>query len=317
VTSAVRETFPAYYDDFRRYLRHSSSTGPYRSRPNLQGKITATYHNLEKGLSLPAPRPGFGAPKVANLVGLVKAYLKTFGMDEWITIPIAVLGAYRAFNIDAGVESPSDADIVALVDQAAAAYPDAVPAGIRSVHRADLERAVESVGLEFFSSRSTVRQYSDEPVDPADIEFAAAAAQRAPAVCNRQFGRLYVYTERADIDRILELQGGARGFGDQLRGLAIVTTDLRNFWAAGERHQAWTDGGLFAMSFVLGLHARGLGTVCLNWSKTPRTDQKLREIANLPEESVVIMLVGFGHLRESYSVASSIRVPLSEVLELR
>jgi nitroreductase len=162
-----------------------------------------------------------------------------------------------------------------------------------------------------------VRQYSDEPVDPADIEFAAAAAQRAPAVCNRQFGRLYVYTERVDIDRILELQGGARGFGDQLRGLAIVTTDLRNFWAAGERHQAWTDGGLFAMSFVLGLHARGLGTVCLNWSKTPRTDQQLREIANLPEESVVIMLVGFGHLRESYSVASSIRVPLSEVLELR
>ncbi|WP_375426338.1 nitroreductase family protein [uncultured Friedmanniella sp.] len=318
VQRTMQELVPAFAYDFRRYLRHSSSTGPYGSKENLRSKITATYHNLEKGLSLSDPRPGFGEQPVGTLVTLLSAYLSAYGYDAWVTTPLLVLRSYRDFNESAGAVTPHHAAITALLLEAEhhlAAQSGA--AGVRQVERTQIERAVGTTGLDFFSSRSSVRQYSDVPVDVADIEFAAAAAQRAPAVCNRQYNRVYVHTDKAEIARILEVQGGARGFGTELGGLAIITSDLRNFWAAGERNQAWVDGGLFAMSFVLGLHARGLGTICLNWSKPPSIDRRLREVADLPAEAVVIMLVGFGVLRDSYTVASSNRVPLNEVLELR
>ena len=315
---ALAELVPAFADDLRRYLRHSSSTGPYRSLDNLRAKITATYHNIEKGLALPEPRPGFGERPVGDLLLFVSAYVEAYGFDEWLGTPIAVLRSYRDFNRARQVPVPHGSAIEALLTEATAQLPGPERiAGTRTVDREDLYRAVQPVGLEFFTSRSSVRQFSGEPVPMAAIEFAAAAAQRAPAVCNRQFSRIYVYRDKMKMAEILLLQGGARGFGHQLGGLAIITTDLRNFWAAGERHQAWTDGGLFAMNFVLGLHARGLGTVCLNWSKTPAADRELHRLAALPPEAVVIMLVGFGMLLPKFEVAHSQRIPLAETLQLR
>lgn len=315
---ATRELVPVFLNDLSRYIRHSSSTGPFRSRDNLRSKITATYHNIEKGLSLPAPRPGFGERVVGDLVTLVLAYIDTYGYDDWVGTPIAVLRSYRDFNDSASCSIPSEKSIDSLVRGATENLGDVIyKAGIRTVDRSDTLHAVDGVGLDFFTSRSSVRQFSSDPVDDGDIEFAALAAQRAPAVCNRQFGRLYIYRNKLEMEPLLRLQGGARGFGEQLGGLAVITTDLRNFWAPGERHQAWTDGGLFAMSFILGLHSRGLGTICLNWSKKPSVDRELRQLVDLPEEAIIIMLVGFGKLLPSYNVANSERVPLSETLQIR
>lgn len=316
-SGSVRTIAPAYYDDYRRYLRHSSSMGPFSSLENLRGKITATYHNLEKGLSLAVPRPGFGEAQVGNLLLFLGAYVEAYGIDAWLSTPIGVLRAYRDFQEGTGVAVPRRREIDALLDEVAPALGDALVGGTRQVDRVELEQAIEGVGLEFFTSRASVRQYSNEPVSRAKLEFAAAAAQRAPAVCNRQYNQLYVFQDSQQVATILNLQGGARGFGDQLAGVAIVTSDLRNFWAAGERHQAWVDGGLFAMNFVLGLHAQRVGSVCLNWSKTPEADRALRALAGLPEQSVIIMLVGFGELLPSYSVADSRRVPLDDTLHFR
>ena len=312
---ALRELIPAYAYDFRRYLRHSSSTGPYGSQQNLRSKITATYHNLEKGLSLPDPRPGFGAEQVARLLRFVDAYVGAHGWEEWLAVPVGVIRAYHAFNQGHDTVTVNDPDIVRLLDAADRHLPR-VEAGTKHVRSAEV-RADGSARLDFFTSRSSVRQYADTPVDPRDIEFAARAAATAPAVCNRQYGRAYVYTDRARIDAILEVQGGARGFGHELGGLAVITADLRNFWSAGERNQAFIDGGMYAMNFMLGLHARGLGAVPLNWSKTPEVDRRLRSLVELPQEAVVVTLIGFGVLREQYEVAASHRPPLGESLEIR
>jgi len=78
--------------------------------------------------------------------------------------------------------------------------------------------------------------------------------------------------------------------------------------------QAWTDGGMFAMSFVLGLHAKGLGAVCLNWSKTETDDRAFHAAFDLSEEEVIVMLVAFGHLPEEVQVAVSPRVAIHEAL---
>lgn len=316
--SALVEIVPAYLYDMRRFLRHSSSNGPYGSRDNMRAKITATYHNIEKGLSLPSPRPGFGVQPVNNLIKFMTDYSAEFGRDEWLQVPTAVLCAYRDFNLENDVLTGNDLDIEAYLDSTDCDSAGlCASGGTKRLTRDEVLSATKDVNLDFFTSRSSIRQFSDAPVDIADIRFAALAAQKSPAVCNRQFGRTYVYLERGKIDEIIALQGGTNGFGAELSGVAIITTDLRSFWAAGERNQAWTDGGMFAMSFVLGLHARGLGAVCLNWSKGPALDRKIRRVANLPEESVVVMLVGFGALRNDFQVAVSPRIDLNDTLHIR
>jgi nitroreductase len=171
-----------------------------------------------------------------------------------------------------------------------------------------------SVGIDFFESRFSCRQFSAEPVTPTEIELAVVVAQKAPAVCNRQSGRVRAFTRPEDIQRVLDLQGGARGFAEGVRALFCISVDLRNFHGVGERYQGWIDGGLFAMSFLLGLHRQGIGSCCLNWSKDVAQDQAMRNLLNLPPHELIIMFVAAGHLPENFVVARSVRKPTTEVL---
>lgn len=306
----------AFRYDLLRYVRHSSSATPYRSRRNLQSRIIATYHNIEKGLSLPAPRPGFGSGVVDNLLDYLSIYVHRFGVDDTVVTAAGVLEQYIGFNRCAGLsEIPHERRIAHFLEDVGV-VSKGVKAGTTEMNRATVLKAVDPVGIDFFELRSSVRHFSDEIVSLEDVRFAAIAAQKAPAVCNRQASKIHVFQDRKTIDTLLSIQGGARGFEDSIGSLAVISADLRNYWAVEERHQAWVDGGLVAMSFVLGLHARGLGSVCLNWSKSPSKNDELIKTLNLPPASAVIMMVAFGHLRERYSVATSARSSLSEFLIL-
>ena len=79
----------------------------------------------------------------------------------------------------------------------------------------------------------------------------------------------------------------------------------------GERNQCWIDGGMFAMSLVLGLHAQGLGTCFLNWSKSAPEDKAMRALLQLPPQEAIITLIAVGNLPRSLSVAKSVRPPLA------
>jgi nitroreductase len=300
--------------DARRYRKFSSSVTSLDSKHNLAAMITERYHSIEKGLSLPQPRQAFGARALSDLLKLTDEYRKSYGDDRLTRTVGAVLDAYLAFNADLGVDPlqvPSYVRIHALLRDLG---PLPVTAGTRQVMIEDIRSATDGVDLSFFESRYSVRQFSSAPVSKADIEFATLAAQKSPAVCNRQFGKVYAYTDRSEISRLLSIQGGANGFGEGLTGLAVITTNLRSYWNDGQRNQAWVDGGLFAMSFMLGLHARGLGAIALNWSKGPARDQLLRLEADIPQDEVIIMFVGFGNLKDEFRVASSPRLPLNEAL---
>ncbi|MBV6760641.1 nitroreductase family protein [Rhodococcus opacus] len=251
---------------------------------------------------------------VENLLDYLAVYVNRFGADDTVATAAAVLEEYVAFNRRVGfLEIPHERRIVRFLCDASAGS-SYVKAGVTEMHRASVLDAVDPVGIEFFQSRSTVRNFSEEAVSSEDVTFAAIAAQKAPAVCNRQAAKIHVFQDRQSIDRLLRIQSGARGFETSIGSLAVITADLRNYWEVEERHQAWVDGGLVAMSFVLGLHARGLGSVCLNWSKSPSKDEELIELLDLPPASAIIMMVGFGHLREKFNVATSARSNLAEFL---
>lgn len=312
VIRAIRwvSTGSAQRYDRGQYLRFSSSVSPEIKRENLRAWMTMQYHNIEKGLSLPAPRPGFGADAVNRLLNTRKRYLASYGIDDASEFATAALVAYREFNLHAGL-TPAQIPHFEQLSK----LESTMSGGTKEIHSGEQGADAPSVDLEFFTSRSSVRQFAQVAVDHADIEFAVSAAQKSPAVCNRQFGKVRVATDSSLIQEALRIQGGARGFGEQVPAVAVITTSTRSYWNAEERMQPWTDGGMFAMSFVLGLHARGLGSVCLNWSKKPATDRAFRSTFDIGDDEVIVMLVGFGHVPDDYRVAASPRLPLSNVLE--
>lgn len=304
----------AFTYDMVRYRRYSSSIDETKDRHNLQAVITERYHSLEKGMSLPAPRPAFGARPLGDVVRYLSLYIDRYGVDDFAKRVGAVLRSYLEFNTLLAVETADIPEYVGICRLLRMVGGEDSAAGTRKVRREHVLNTVAPVGLDFFTSRNSVRQFTTQPISLDEVQFAATAALHAPAVCNRQFGRIHCYLDRASIARILQVQGGANGFADQLSGLAIITTNLRSYWNDTQRNQAWVDGGLFAMNFILGLHAQGLGSVSLNWSKGPTTDQELRRVTGIRQEEAVVMLVGFGHLRTEYRVASSPRQALESVL---
>lgn len=308
---ATRATLAAFAYDARRYLAHSSTRGPHGSRENLAAKLIARYHAVEKGLAMPDPRPGFGRSVIPVVVSLTSTYLDRYGPDQVTRAACGALSAYLDFNTHHGLsagEIPAHDATVTLLARAEANPPGV--SGTTRMRRDDILSAVGGAGLDFFTSRHSTRVFSEEPVSDGQIEFAVRAARSAPAVCNREFGQVTVWTDPDRIKEILAVQGGARGFGHQVPGLGMVTVTQRAYWTQEERNQGWIDGGSFAMAFMLGLHAQGLGAVALNWSKSPATDRRMRVTTGLAEDRSIIMFVGFGHLRDEYDVAASDRAPL-------
>lgn len=148
------------------------------------------------------------------------------------------------------------------------------------------------------------------------IEKAAALAQTAPSVCNRQSGVVFVTQDPAKIARFLSFQDGCRGFSDQVGTLLIVTARLDTFLTSGERYQAWIDGGLFAMTLIWALHSLGLGSCCLNWSADAGRDKALRAASGLPDDHTIIMMLAVGTVPETFRVAQSPRRAPDDVLRV-
>jgi nitroreductase len=297
-----------YLYDALRYFRYSS-TFYYWNRDNLASRITALYHSVERGLALPEPQAGFGAQSITYLLGAIDEYIRRYGIDGSLNPSAGALDAYVRFNEGQKLpDFPNRAQIEQLLRTLQPIRSEG-GGGTLQVSHEEIRRATANTHAEFFSSRYSIRQFSGMNVSAEDIDAAIRIAQKAPAVCNRQECRVYVVHEKELILKMLAIQG-SRGFNHQVNKLLVITNRLTAFYGTGERNQCWIDGGLFAMSLVLGLHAQGLGTCCLNWSKSVPPDKAMRKLLRLPPPEVIIMLVAVGHIPTRLAVARSARQPL-------
>lgn len=87
-------------------------------------------------------------------------------------------------------------------------------------------------------------------------------AQQTPSACNRQGWKTHIF-QGENSHKLIEWQGGCHGFEDQVNTSILVTTDLRAFLFY-EVHQAYVDGGLYAMNLINALHSLGIGTIPLS-----------------------------------------------------
>lgn len=304
--------------DFWRYYRFSSSVFRGNSEEKLRALITANYHSIEKGLSLKNPRPGFGSIAVKELIDNIALYLKRYDPAVHLSVPLNALHCYIDYNRSHGIENPELEKRVAEFEELYQCKWGSLPSGggVHKLTREEVMQSVRGVDADFFMKRYSIRQFTDEDVPMELIEEAVRRAQKSPAVCNRQSTRVWVVLGSDDIKQILDIQKGARGFGEFANKLIVITSDLCNFQWHGERYQSWIDGGLFSMSLIYALHSLGLGSCCLNWSMEYRRDIELKRFLRMPQSETIIMLLAVGMLPQELMVAESCRKPLNEVLTL-
>ncbi len=298
--------------DAKRYLRFSGMNRSRQHKSEHATRVVLFYHQVEKGLSLAQPRPGFGAEVISRLLSDTRAYVGRYGWEYPATTAVHALRAYVRFNRNNGRADVSDR-VQAALDDMLRQHPDADDAlsgdggGVREVSREQLMLERQASFPRFFASRHSIRNFSGESVPEAEIAAAVACAQKTPSVCNRQAFRVHAFADKAKIQELMAIQAGGRGFSDGIDKLLVVTCDLGYFVEVAERYQAWIDGGMFSMSLCLALHDKGFGSCCLNWSKEAADDRRLRAAAALPDSHQVIMLIAVGGLPPALNVAYSNR----------
>ena len=302
-----------YNYDFKRYLKYSSSVADDK-RVKLEAQITAKYHVLEKGLSMPEPRFGFGKDRVRLLISLLERYIASGYNVETTQIQAAiqVLQKYFEFN-----KSVKDDYTLRLKNKADNLLKDRKVegniGGTVLINKEDFLAKTQENFKEFAYSRHSVRNFSGESVDLDLLLDSIKIAQRTPSVCNRQSSKVYIIKEKEKVKEALSYQNGNRGFGHLIDKVLIVTSDLNAFKGLIERNQSFVDGGMFSMSLLYALHYQGLGACALNWSVGKGRDSQLRSALGIRESENIMMMIGVGHLPDQLRVPLSKRKDIEEI----
>lgn len=305
-----------YLYDLRRFKRYGSPDRALSLAGQQQAYLLMLAHSLEKGMTLPSPRLGFGRDKLQILLTQTAAYIRNHG-DDWASqTAIQVIEAYLAFHANTTEAASLNviATEVAALRSASRRWDPAVRGGTLPLHDSSAAE-VNPLSIEaFLRSRHSIRHFRQQAVPLALIERAVALAQTTPSVCNRQAGRVHVIPRSAFADHVLQLQNGNRGFGNTASHVVVITSDVRCFLSIDERNQMWVDGGLFAMTLVHAFHGLGVGTCFLNWSADKERDTALRRRLPIPDWENVITMLAIGYAEDHIKACVSQRRPLGEVL---
>lgn len=315
----VLRMIPSYAYDFKRFLVYSGLNKSRKTKEERAARIVLFYHQVEKGLSLAHPRPGFGMNVIPRLLDDVDAYITAYGAVTPATTAMAALQSYVDFSERQGVSSILVSRRLEEIKIKYGIPPGAASAwigGTRKVSRISMAKARAGSFTEFFEARHSVRQFVGGAIPDDDIRKAVALSQRTPSVCNRQSWRVHAFSKPEEIRKLLDIQSGCRGFSENVSSVLVVTAELASFLDVAERYQAWIDGGMFAMSLCLALHDQGHGTCCLNWSKEPQTDKAMHFAASIPMSEQIILLLAVGHIPEDFEVARSYRPPVEQCLRI-
>lgn len=156
----------------------------------------------------------------------------------------------------------------------------------------------------FVKSRHSVRFFKNQIPEKDKIEEALRIAQFTPSACNRQGWKTHVFLGKESVN-LIKWQCGARGFEKEILGSILVTANLKAFFFY-EVHQAYIDGGLYAMNLINALHSLGFGTIPLSMGFDCSKLATLKKF-HIQESEVPIVIIGFGELEDRFKIAISKR----------
>ncbi|WP_305612145.1 nitroreductase family protein [Methyloversatilis sp.] len=262
----------------------------------MTSRLLFQYHKLEKGLCIPGPKRAFGAdPAHATLQILEEFRSVGYAADDPVYLgAIETLRAYRDRLRE--TSSPATDALVPMIEAQlteSTKASDLLSTPIAAVKGVGPEKmiALECLAI----ARRSVRSYQADAVSCEVLRRALVIAQMSPSACNRQPCRVHSYRTRKQIDELLALQNGNRGFGHTVPTLLVLTAEASAFFDVSERNEPYIDGGLFAMSLLFALQAQGVASCCLNWCVPPESDGEAHRVGGIPVSERIIMFIAIGY----------------------
>jgi len=302
--------------DMEHYFKHSMNVDNNEEN-KLISRIILDSHVVEKGLTMPETKIGFGVQRSAILMKNMIRYINCYNAENvQLLHGFSVLKEY--FDLHEGESYKLDDEIVGLYDfllllkkNKEISYVSREQVSVDSMR---YFHDVESSFPAFSSSRSSIRNFSDTDVCHKTLLATLDLARNTPSACNRQSVRVHLYREPNKIKEILKLQGGNRGFGHLANFLIAVTFKSKLFFEQNERNSGYVDGGMYCMNILYSLHAKKIAACILNAAHTPEKDVAMRAIADIPDDEVFVAFIVGGNAPEQMKIARSFRYPLEYVL---
>lgn len=294
---------------WRLLLRYSGSIQPANDKEKLRYLMLRENHIIEKGLSLRNTRVGFGQIKVEALLCKLDTYLTRYPVerDDHLLYLFSTVHRYIEYTHEQGVAIDGiEQHYRTLLQHAGLTESDLWPVqGVVQRTREDVLAVCNASFEALANSRHSLRMFSPEPPARELIVEALSLAQRTPSACNRQAWHTHVYTGQQAHDLLIQ-QGGCRGFEHEVPYAILVTADLRAFYSY-EAFQAYIDGGMYVMNLLNALHSKGLGTIPISCGFYQQKLETLRRNFNVPDNELLIAIVGTGHYPDTFKVADSRR----------
>jgi nitroreductase len=252
-------------------------------------------HMLEKGLTMRPRRPSFALDYITPTVTLFAALrgseppILSTAVESWAR---EVLEQYFDATADSGQP---------VIEAARGAFNrlgwDEASEGLSGPHAPDVTAPPVTIDAltDLAVRRKSVRWFQQKPVPRDVVDRAMLVAREAPSACNRQPFSFRVFDDPEMVSAVAKIPMGTAGYGHNLPGIAVIVGDLSAFIDERDRHLIYTDGCLAAMSFLLGLEAQGVASVCINWPDIVERDKRMAKLLNLSSHERVVMLVGFGY----------------------
>lgn len=301
-----------FRSDYKDYEKYNFGNLYQVSAEAYRGKILRQTHIVEKGLSLSHPRKGFGKDKIRRLTEYVDEYVKLgYDLNDiCVQNAASVLQEYNEFQKELGCEWPELEEKIRNYDRW---RTERYKGGIIPQTKSEIEQAAKKEFPDFFKSRHSVRQFSDEPVDLELVKEAVEVAMKAPSACNRQAPKVYYYVSEKKNRMLGEKIVGNTGFDEEVSKYLIITSDICAYTDSYERNQPYVDGALFGMSLVMSLHYYGFASCCIQACENSEL-KEIKKIGNIPDNEAVVMFLAIGNYKESFNVAVSERKNLDQTL---
>lgn len=275
--------------------------------------LTLLYHIVEKGLTMPEPRPGFGKQVVIDLCEVVLKYEKMnldFNELEF-SQSVTVLKEYASFHNEIGYTL--DHEIMHSLSKIVNRFDNVSGLNQLKTTNGDYFKFTNAPFDQFNQSRYSVRNYSTKVIPIEVLLNCIDIAQKAPSFCNRQPTRVHIVKSKHKKESILAIQNGNRGFGHLAETLIVLSSVISVTKDIHERNENHLNGGMFAMTLLQALHFNHIAACSLNWSVDNSKDLMMRKILNIPNNEVVLLVISCGYPPENFMIASS---PRKKALEI-
>lgn len=273
-------------------------------------QLLVVSHVLEKGLTMPERRLGFGQDRVRMLLEMLNSFIQKYGATPvQVQSSLNDLAEYLHIHETAQYQLPKD-----IIDGIKEVLKFRVSSeSTVSIKCTDAEYFVDDVDFEKFAkSRRSLRYYSDKEVSMADLVESLQIAQTAPSACNRQSTRVKIIQSKEAKEYVLSIHNGTRGFGHRANKILLITSDMAS-WAPDDRNMAFLDAGIYTMNLLYALHLKHICACPLNAGMDLKLSKELHDKLNIPPSEIPVCFITIGSAPEEFLIAKSERLSVEDV----